>query len=290
MLSLLYNGLQHALSYVHSEKTEEEDINDIIYRMESAKETDTDVTEKKEEALNEEGCYYKTGSITQITTDYVLIDDCYMYEKIDDSTSSLKVGDTISYLLYLWGPNAKPKVRKIICSIDDSWNTPNGDNIKSKNNVHTHMMPRSVIAKVTKREGRIAIVEPNNIHIDLCKVQSDFIPLVGDWLILKSLVELDNDSTDLSGEILEVDSIKPLLSKLVVGVISKYNPQSEVGVIDKHVIFHKRACDMGYIPCIGDKVVSDSIESDQGHYNWRSLAVVPLIQASYFALFFDTIT
>jgi len=275
MLSLICNGIQYALSYVYSEKTAEEDINDVISRIEHAKEINTDVSIKKKNMLNEEGCYYRTGNITKVTTDYILVDDCYMYEKIDDSTNNLKMGDKIHYLLYLRNANAEPKVRKIISVIDDSWDNPN---VKLENG-HTHMMLRSIIAKVTKREGRIAIVEPNNIRIDLCKVRSDFIPLIGDWLTLESLVELNDNSTDLSGEILEVDRIKPLRSKLDVGVISKYNPETKVGIIDKHVIFHKRVCDMGYDPCVGDKVVSDSIESDQGQYNWRSVTVVPLIQA-----------
>lgn len=273
MFSLIYKGFQYALSYVHIDKTEEEDIDEVISRIERAKETD--VTVKQTEVLNEEGCYYKTGKVTQITTDYILIDNCYTYEKIDDSTNYLRVNDKIQYLLYLRDSKEEPKVRKIICVINDAWDYPN---IKSENNVHTHMIPRSIVAKVMKREGRIAIVEPNDIRIDLHKVRSDFIPLIGDWLTLESLVELNDNSTDLSGEILEIDRIRPLRSKLDVGVISKYNSESQVGVIDKHVIFHKRACDTGYIPCIGDRVVSDSIESDQGQYNWRSVMVVPLIQ------------
>lgn len=278
MLSLLYNGIQYVLNYVNSSKTAEEDIDQVIARIESAKETNADVKEtvKEKEVLNEEGCYYKLGSITYVTTDYILIDDCYIYEKIDDSTNNLKVGDKIHYLLYIRDPNVEPKVRKIICVIDDSWDNPN---VKLENNVHTHMIPRSIIAKVTKREGRIAIVEPNNIRIDLSKVRSDFVPLIGDWLTLESLVELNENSDDLSGEILEIDRIKPLRSMLHVGIISKYNPESGVGVIIKQVIFHKRACGMGYIPCVGDNVVSDSIESDQGQYIWRSVVVVPLFEA-----------
>lgn len=258
---------------MHSDKTEE-DIDEVISRIEQAKETNTDIGVEQTEALNEEGCYYKTGNVTRVSANYILIDDCYTYEKIDDSTNNIKIGDKIQYLLYLRDTKTEPKVRKIICVIND-WDNPNN---KSKDDVHTQMISRSIIVKVIKREGRIAIVEPNDIRIDLHKVRSDFIPLIGDWLVLESLVELNDESTDLSGEILEIDRIKPLRSKLDVGVVSKYNPESEVGVIDKCVIFHKRACDMGYIPCIGDKVVSDSIESDQGQYNWRSVAVVPLIQ------------
>lgn len=285
MLSLIYNGFRNTLNYVFSNKIKEENINEIISRIEHAKEdADVDAGESKnieeKKILNEEGCYYKTGSITYVAKDHILIDNCYMYEKNDDMTSNLKVGDKIYYLVYLRDPNAEPKVRKIIYVINDTWNNAN---CKSEEDiVHTRMIRRNIIAKVIKREGRIAIVEPNNIRIDLNKVQSDFIPVIGDWLTIESLVELNNNSTDLSGEVLEVDRIKSVRSKLDIGVISKYNPQNEVGIIDKHVIFHKRACEPGYVPHIGDKVVSDSIESDQGQYKWRSITIVPLIQAREF--------
>lgn len=267
------------MSYVYSKETTkntDEEINEIISRIELANEINTDKTEKEEEALNKEGCYYKTGSITHISTDCILIDDFYTYNIIDDSTNNLKIGDKIYYLLYLRDPNAKPKVRKIICVINDDWNN---ENINVKNDVHTCMTSTNIVVKVTKREGRIAIVEPNNIRIDLCTVRSDFIPIVGDWLILDCLVELNNKSEDWMGEILEINGIKPLRSQLNCGVISKYNPENKVGIINKNIIFYKRLCGMGYIPCVGDNVVTESIESDQGQYKWRSLAITPLIQA-----------
>lgn len=286
MLSLIYSGFQYALNYAYLNKTKKEDIDEVITRREHAKkDVDVDAEEKesteKKNILNEEGCYYKIGSITYVASDHVLIDNCYTYEKNDDMTSNLKVGDKIYYLMYLREPNAEPKVRKIINVIDDIWDNANA---KSKKDIiHTHMIQRNIIAKVTNREGRIAVVEPNNIRIDLSKVQSDFIPLIGDWLTIESFVELNRNSTDLSGEVLEVERIKSLRSKLDIGVISKYDPQTEVGVIDKSVIFHKGACEPGYIPHTGDKVVSDSIESDQGQYSWRSITIVPLIQAREFS-------
>ena len=281
MLSLMYNGIQYAMSYVYSKETAkntDEEINEVISRIELANEINTNKIEKEEEALNEEGCYYKMGSISHISTDCILIDDSYIYDIIDDSTNNLKVGDKIYYLLYLRDPNTKPKVRKIICVIDDDWNN---ENINVKNNVHTCMTSTSIVVKVTKREGRIAIVEPSNIRIDLCTVRSNFIPIVGDWLVLDCFVKLNNESEDWMGEILEINGIKPLRSQLNCGVISKYNPENKVGIINKNIIFYKRLCGMGYIPCVGDNVVTESIESDQGQYKWRSLTITPLMQVRF---------
>lgn len=292
MLSLIYNTVTISIQYVrqfnvftpNKNKSKNEDINEVISRIENSEEN-TDVITEKEEKLDEAGCYYKTGCITQVTSDCIFIDDCLMYEKNDDSFNNLKIGDKIQYMAFLRDSDKEIIVKKIISVIDDqSW-----DNvyINSEEVVHNQMISRSIIAKVTNREGRIAIVEPNNIHIDLSKIQSNFVPLIGDWLTLESLVELNDDSTDLSGEILEVDKITPLRSKLDVGVISKYNYETEVGIIDKQIIFHKRVCEPGYIPRVGDKVVSDSIESDQGQYNWRSLIVVPLSEVTTLISYID---
>lgn len=277
MLSLIYNGIQYALKYAYS-KTEE-DIDEIISRIKSTNEEEGEDDIGVEDLLNEAGSYYKTGVITLVSTNYVLIDDCYTYE--NDLTHNLKVGDKVYYMLYLRDSNGEPKVKKIISVINEtSWDNEN--QLIKTNVIHNPMISRNVIAKVTKREGRYAIVEPNNIRIDLSKVEANFIPLVGDWLTLESLVQLDDNSTDLSGEILEVDRIKPLRSYEHVGVISQYNSERGVGVIDKNVIFHKNACEPGYIPHVGDKIQSYSTESDQGLYSWRSITVIPMLEARIF--------
>lgn len=282
MLTLMFNLVNSTIKHIkkYSSKTETEDIDKIISRIEC--ERDTLESEEKGITLDEEGCYYKTGTVTAVYPDYVHIDNCYMFKKNDDLSSNLNKGDHVYYLALLRNPKAHPKILKIIHVInDESW-----DNLhcRSQNESHSHTIQRSLIAKVQNREGRIIIIEPNNMRIDLNKVESEFIPLIGDWMTVESLVEVNDSSPDLCGEILEVDKIKPLRSKLDVGVITKYDPLNKVGVIDKSVIFHKGALEPGYVPCVNDKVVSDSIESDQGIYRWRSLTVVPLIVVRIFSL------
>lgn len=275
MLTLMFNLVRYTIKYIkqYSDKTEIEDIDKVISRIECAR--DTIKTEEKEVTLNEEGCYYRTGTITHVYSDFVMIDNHYMYEMNDSLSSNLKEGDNVYYLALLRNPKEELRVIKIIHVINgESWENPH---CTSENESYSRIIQRSLIAKVTNREDRIIIIEPNNIRINLNKVQSEFIPLIGDWLTLESLVEVSDSSPDLCGEILEVDKIKPLRSKLNIGVITKYDPLNQVGVIDKSVVFHKGALEPGYVPCVNDKVVSDSIESDQGIYRWRSLTVVPLI-------------
>ncbi|XP_014478416.1 PREDICTED: probable RNA helicase armi [Dinoponera quadriceps] len=275
-LMVTWSLIQYIIMYVkkYSEKTEIEDIDKVISRIERARDEET----AEEETVDKEGCYYKTGCITRVTLDHVLIDDRYAYEKNDNLSSNLNIGDNVHYLALL--REAKLKVVKIIDVIDgESWDSPQCISRNDESSQHSNMIQRSLIARVTGREGRVIIIEPNNIHINLNKIQSEFIPLIGDWITVESLVEVNESSPDLCGEILEVDKIKPLRSKLDVGVITKYDSLNQVGVIDKNVIFHKSACEPGYIPRVNDKVVSDSIESDQGIHRWRSLTVVPLILA-----------
>lgn len=292
MLSLIYNGFRYALSYTYLTKPEKEDTDKVISCIEQREDAKRDAdlvdagekenTEEKN-IFNKEGCYQQRGIITYVDNNHVVIDERYTYEKNDDMTSNLEVGDKIIYMTYVRDPNVEPKVQKILSVINDTWDNANARS--EKHIVHTPMIERNIVAKVTKREGRIAVVEPHNIRIDLSKVQSDFIPMIGDWLMIESFVEVNSNSTDLSGEVLEVDRIKSLRSKLDIGVISKYDRQNEVGIIDKRVIFHKRACEPGYIPHVGDKVVSESIESDQGQCSWRSITIVPLIQAREFSYY-----
>ncbi|XP_025154274.1 probable RNA helicase armi isoform X2 [Harpegnathos saltator] len=267
MLTLMFSLVQYTRKYMKKYLNEVEDIDTVISHIEHIrKEEERDIVKK---TLNKEGCYYKNGIITCVTADYVLIDNKHIYEKNDELSSNLEIGDNVYYSALLRDPKEKVKVIKIIHKNEIKDKEP-----LERKEIRNSILQKSMIAKVKEREGRFVMVEPD-IRINLNKVQSEFIPLIGDWIILESLTEV-SDSQDESDNILEVDKIKPLRSKLNVGVITKYDSLNQVGVIDKSIIFHKSACEPGYIPCVNDKVVSDSIESDQGIHKWRSLTVVPL--------------
>ncbi|XP_043665275.1 RNA helicase Mov10l1-like isoform X1 [Vespula pensylvanica] len=277
MLSFMYNIINNVLRYKFSPQPEEDDINVVIAKLENAKDEST-LTSKYEEPYNKEGCYYKTGNVTFVNDDYILIDNRYMCDATSVLIGKPKVGDMVYYLAYKKNEDNDQKICKIISVIEESWD--NTITVSQTNIDKADILIRSIIGKVIRREGRKAFIDPNDICIDLDKINSEFIPVVGDWLKVESLVEVNENKTDLTGEILEISRIQPLRFKLDIDVITDYDPVKQYGTIGKSIVFNKAACESGYIPYVGDKVASDTIESDQGIYSWRSLSVVPLVQVS----------
>ncbi|OAD54050.1 putative RNA helicase armi [Eufriesea mexicana] len=253
---------------------EPDEISNVIAHIESAYRKEM----QKNEYFDKDACYYKAGNITFIATDYVIIDDFYVCDAVNVLINNLKVGDKVYYLTSQNNHEKEHKIEKVISVIDESWDNEIANS--QINIIKPQALTRCIIGKVTERKNRLLIIEPCNITVDLNKVESEFIPVIGDWLKLESEVEINADSYNLSGQILEIKKIQPLRSKLDIKAVSSFDPIKEIGVIGSDTVFNKRICDSGYIPCIGDKVISDSIESDQGFYTWRSLTVVPIFQAS----------
>ena len=273
MLSLIYTLIKYTVGYKSSTKSDTDEINDVIARIENAYAEEA----QKDKYFIKDDCYYKTGKITLVATDYVLVDDFYVCDRANISPNNLAVGDQVYYSVSRESRGEEHKIRKIVSVIDESW-----DDVAAEpppNPVDPQTLTKCIIGKVIERKNRLLTIEPDDISVDLNKVQSEFIPVIGDWLKLESEVEINEESYDLSGDILEIKRIQPLRSKLDIGTVSSYDPIKEVGVIGKDIVFTRRICDLGYIPCVGDKVISDSVESDQGIYTWRSLTVVPVIQA-----------
>ncbi|XP_047346297.1 probable RNA helicase armi isoform X2 [Vespa velutina] len=279
MLSFMYNIINNVFGYKYFSQPEEDDINVVIARLESLQKEDA-LTSKNEETCeetyDEEGSYYKTGNVTFVNDEYVLIDNCYMCETTNVLTSKPKVGDMVYYFAYKKNEDNDQKIYKIISIIEESWDDT--VIVPQTNIVKVDILTKTIIGKVISRKGRKVFIDPNDICIDLDKINSEFIPIVGDWLQLECLVEFDEKKTDLTGKIIEINRIRPLRSKLDINVITVYDPIKEYGTIGKTTVFNKAVCESGYIPYVGDKVASDTIESDQGIYSWRSLTVVPLLQ------------
>ncbi|XP_053992701.1 probable RNA helicase armi isoform X1 [Hylaeus volcanicus] len=273
MLSLIYNLVKYTVGYKSPTKSDTDEINNIVARIEKAYEKEVG----KNGYIDENDCHCKIGKVTFISTDYILIDNFYVYDTVNLSVNNLKVGDKVQYLALQEGHEKEHKVKKIVCVIDDdSWCNEVADS--QANFDETQALTKCIIGKVIERKNRVLLVEPNNISVDLNKVQSDFVPVIGDWLHIEAEVEIDVNSYNQNKEILNIKKIQPLRSKLGIGIVSSYDTGKEIGTIGKDIVFNRRICDSGYIPHIGDKVLSDSIESDQGFYTWRSLTVVPVYQ------------
>lgn len=80
-------------------------------------------------------------------------------------------------------------------------------------------------------------------------------------------MSLDENETDRAGEVLHVKTMKPLLQKVAIGRVTLWtNFQSGFGegIIEKQIYFNQEFCESGYTPTLGDEVVYEAIESQQG--------------------------
>lgn len=205
MLSLIYTLVKYTVGYKSTTKSDTEEINNVITRIEDAYVEEV----QKDEYFNKEDSY-KTGKITFMATDYVLVDNFYVCDIVNVSVNNLKIGDNVYYTTFQQRHNNEHKIRKIISVINESWDDVVPESQASL--VKPQVFAKCIIGKVTERKNRLLIVEPNNISVDLNKVQSEFVPVIGDWLKLESKVEINEDSCNLNGEIVEIKRIQPLRS------------------------------------------------------------------------------
>lgn len=269
------------------------DMEDVDRMLKNVEKENLEAKKEVEEIFCDykDSCFYSTGIVSALREEYVLIDNKYLCD-INRVSINVKVGDKVRYFAYQLDRNKEMKIHKIVDHCDSLWDDDNEENKIVKESepiVKKQMMSRTLVGKVMKREGRSVFIEPHNINFNLDNVRSEFIPLAGDWVTVSSLVEVEANAADLNGEVLEIDSIAPLRSKLHTGLVTTYNVGTGVGVVDRTTIFTKGVCEAGYIPCVGDKVVTDSIESDQGAFAWRSLTIVPLSSKVINSLFLFTL-
>uniref|UniRef100_A0A6V7M8J0 RNA helicase n=1 Tax=Bracon brevicornis TaxID=1563983 RepID=A0A6V7M8J0_9HYME len=278
MFSLMYA----AARYVVSGFTKKEpDLDEIIDRfnkefVNSAPEEPTTPVE-----FNLSGCFHQNGVVTAVNNEILIIDNVYVCSLANCPDEAINVGARVKYLAYQKTPKDEIKVRRVVSLLDTSWDAVEQE-IERINGrqAENQLIKKVVVAKVIKREGRNVFLEPMNIMINLDSVDSNFVPYVGDWASIECFVQLDEESPDLTGSILEVERIHPLRSSLKVGIITEYDAKKGSGVVGNDTVFSKLACEAGYMPSVGDKVAADSIESDQGKYTWRCLSVVPITKTA----------
>lgn len=215
-----------------------------------------------EEIQEENSTLHKVGFITSKKDHTYTIDNLYSYESDE---LNARVGEKVSYIAYI-------SERKLhltdVTVIDSDWDVAT-DNVKSS------WCTRSLTVKVTGRILREITAEPGPLKINLNNVRSEFIPIVGDWLQAEAKCEIDEHISDLTGKVLEVTRIRPLRSKQTIGFVKRWDANTETGIVDRDIFVNFDALTCGYAPRIGDKVVVEVIESEQGFCNWRAVKVIP---------------
>lgn len=109
------------------------------------------------------------------------------------------------------------------------------DRVAEKQSIVT---TRIMISKVQKRDKRIMILTPGDIKVDLDKVSIEFVPYVGDWLELDVKYEVDEQTLDLSGQVIEVNKISPIRPHIQSGKITSWDTLEGTGSISNKVKFN----------------------------------------------------
>lgn len=280
MFSLIAAISSSAYNYVFGPKKPDDDQEDEIAILENAlqaRREQESVTVPEDD--NEAGCFMAEGRITTIAEEYVIINN-KLYCSILNAPPNLSLGTKVRYLAYQSHEDKEIKVSKVENIIDD-WQDEEPDTSEQSNSAQNltrvnkqKMMTKALNEVVTRREGRLVFA--GDLTIDLNTVASDFVPLVGDSVKVTALVAVDPESPDYAGQVVTVRRIEPNLSKYIIGTISNFDPDQKTGIVDMRIFFHRSAIGIGYVPCVGDTVACDCIESRSQSYRWRALLIYPL--------------
>ncbi|XP_058797499.1 probable RNA helicase armi [Phymastichus coffea] len=96
---------------------------DLIAKIDQAQENiEENITELRVNDIEyDKGCFYKSGFITDISGDHVMIDEDYFCETKDIVPTDLKVRDEVYYMAYKKNKDSDIKIRKILYKIETTW-------------------------------------------------------------------------------------------------------------------------------------------------------------------------
>ncbi|XP_063245022.1 probable RNA helicase armi isoform X2 [Bacillus rossius redtenbacheri] len=291
MLSYIWCKLVGMVGY----KTEdlapkEENIDDVFkaltsnkYRVEDDSDKELNVGKAGEDQNSEDICEARTGVITMVKENHGLIDKTYLFDLDLFPLQRLCVGQSVKFLAYRKNKQSGWNVRKIFGIVHEMWDGegnagPETSNKNAGSAEKMQSMKTKLVRKVDQRDGRTLILVPGDIECNLDSVASEFTPVVGDWLQLEAVVAVDEDVADVSGEVLSIDSVTPLRSRVTEAAVTRLL-EDGCGIINLEIFFSPDACEMGYKPCVGDRVACQAIESEQWNLIWRAIQVVCLFRA-----------
>lgn len=145
-----------------------------------------------------------TGVITTLEIEFGLIDEKFYFKT--RGVKKFKVGDRVSFVVFNDGE--KDIVKNVQPVLNDAWDDSGMDTVVDKlvENLtidrEAQVLKRNIVGQVTERHARYVLVTPPNVTCNLDEIQSEFIPMVGDWVILETLGEVDESVSDLSGKII----------------------------------------------------------------------------------------
>uniref|UniRef100_A0A182Q6P3 RNA helicase n=1 Tax=Anopheles farauti TaxID=69004 RepID=A0A182Q6P3_9DIPT len=261
---------------------------------------DEEKSEKKpvvEEIVEPTDCFQTTGTITKVIADHFIIDGIYFVPKaLLKNTEAAKHVEENTRLQFLANRRTDPvsgetvtKVIKIISVLDNLWTdgvtaaaAEEGDWAQStgaaKTTTYYKSNRRREPGTVIEKQHDVLTVEtdagdPISINID--NTRMSFVPMLGDYVTLDCVVQLDGEFVDFKGEVLEVVGIEPTRLVSGIGTIIAVEEQEggEIRAINGGgtVLYQSECCLPDYRPMRGDQVEYRAIENK--HVRMRCISV-----------------
>uniref|UniRef100_T1DQJ2 RNA helicase n=1 Tax=Anopheles aquasalis TaxID=42839 RepID=T1DQJ2_ANOAQ len=241
--------------------------------------------EQKTEPVDPTDCFKRTGTVTAVHSDYLIVDDNFYVPRQllqgCSSAATVEQNTRLQFLAYRrTDPNSgecSTKVVKILAVIDGSWTAEDMLIDEERGTVETSEDRESVYYKRTERvePGKVSDKTQNTITVEIntnepIEVERDkaritFVPEVGDFVTLTCVVQIDSEFVDLKGEVLEVTVIEP--SRLIPGrgtvqVIT--DSGGEIQAMNEFYFFEMALFEANatYRPQVGDTVQFEAVEND----------------------------
>lgn len=213
-------------------------------------------------------CFQRTGVITYIEENNILIDGMIFFD-ITDCSLNLHLSDKVSYLCYK-DENESIVIVRILENYGIFW----GDGEEAIDEDSYDIIDHVFVGEVEFRQDRTVFIKDSNVNFSLDKVTATFIPIQGDWLEILCKVKFDNEKPmDITfDQVIEVLSFKSVRSKIKSGVVTEWT--GENGICDKNIYFDKHSIVDSYQTItVGSKAFIEAIESSQGACSWRAIKV-----------------
>lgn len=238
-------------------------------RREEAEDYDLVVTQKRT-------CKIYKGTITHLNDRVGVIDNQHYFHLDIAKSPHLKVLDKVECKLYT--NEIDTLVRDVQKLELDKENGEDGKieeiTVNEKCDLQG-MKELRICGKIMKKLQRMITVqkgEDENSHIDfnLDNVESEFIPLPGDSVILDCLVP---ETADDIVSHLSIRKISPKQTAIKSGIVTDWDDIN--GIVSNFAQFNIHVCEPGYQPTKGDRVLCSLIRSDQSPFSWRAVQVIP---------------
>lgn len=200
-------------------------------------------------------------------------------------TTDLRIGCIVEYLAHRLSDDIPVRIVRIVEVVYNDWEKPSEERTRELVEDLRHQQPqvfstshRSMHGEVIGRRKQFVSIQLDNGEtedIDLEAVRTNFVPRIGDLVVLDCVVQADPSFGDMTGQVVEVVGLNPTRAKCEEGLVTSLDADGG-GVVSRMYSFRPDTLDREYLrPQKGDRVTVEAIEcSMQSQYAWRCVKVV----------------